>query len=122
MQEECISWNFIFVNTLCLIFIPQLNSNIKTTISYTFPTSNDNISNNNDVYEVPQSGIAFINYGFTNFQYSQFGIKINEQFAVLPYINAGNNKLIGYKNSISFPVKKAIKYELYFTKHMEWIV
>lgn len=27
MQEECISWNFIFVNTLCLIFIPQLNSN-----------------------------------------------------------------------------------------------
>lgn len=30
MQEECISWNFIFVNTLCLIFIPQLNSNIET--------------------------------------------------------------------------------------------
>lgn len=28
MQEECISWNFIFVNTLCLIFITQLNNNI----------------------------------------------------------------------------------------------
>lgn len=28
MQEECISWNFIFVNTPYLIFIPQLNSNI----------------------------------------------------------------------------------------------
>ena len=28
-QRECISWNLIFVNTLCLIFILQLNSNIN---------------------------------------------------------------------------------------------
>lgn len=29
MQGKCISWNFAFVNTLCLIFISQLNNNIS---------------------------------------------------------------------------------------------
>lgn len=33
LQRKCISWNFIFVNTLYLIFITQLNNNFVKMIS-----------------------------------------------------------------------------------------
>lgn len=95
--------------------VAELNSNIASipgseSVSsyetYSFPTSNAAISNNNNKYTVLHSGIAFVKIAFSNMAFSQISISLNNIKITDGMITSGENTLKGATIVIPFPVRK----------------